>query len=130
MKTLSSDDVKLLQDALRNGLKDAAPGIGDRCETLIKQLEGATVVVDSQSPLLTIAESLELMEVGRKAIEDELIHWRDERLSSVNRRNGFCIRERDGTPSSIIRFGPEYGVGLALEKIAKHLEAKTTEVQA
>lgn len=49
----------------------------------------------------------EWLEVGRKAIEDALVEWRDERLSELNRANGCVIRERDGTPSNVIRFGPE-----------------------
>ena len=72
--------------------------------------------------LRKLAESPELLEVGRKAIEDALIEWRDSRLSCFTRNNGFVVKEKDGTPSHIIRFGPEHGLKVALEAIADHLE--------
>lgn len=75
--------------------------------------------------LLEIANNPELMEVGRLAIEDELISWRDSRLAEMGRRNGFVVSEADGTRSNIIRFGPETGIKIALKAIAKHLEEKT-----
>jgi hypothetical protein len=62
-----------------------------------------------------------LLEVGRQAIEDALVEWRDERLSTLNRANGFVIREKDGKESNIIRFGPEHGLRIALLAIAKAL---------
>ena len=73
--------------------------------------------------LTDIANNCELMEIGRKAIEDALIEWRDSCLSALGRGNGFVIREEDGTASKIIRFGPETGIRIALEAIAKHLAA-------
>jgi len=75
--------------------------------------------------LQEIAESQELMEVARKAIEDELIEWRDSRLSTFMRNNGLVIREKDGGDSSIIRFGSEVAVKIGLEAIDKHLKKST-----
>ena len=62
-----------------------------------------------------------LWEVARAAIEDQLIEWRDDRLSMPLRNNGFVVKEKDGTASSIIRFGPEDGVRIALLALADHL---------
>lgn len=74
--------------------------------------------------LKTIYESQELLEVGRKAIEDTLIDWRDNRLSEFPRGNGLVIREKDGSDSSIIRFGPETALMIGLIAIEKHLNEK------
>lgn len=69
-----------------------------------------------------LADDDALMEVGRKAIEETLVEWRDSRLSEFTRGNGLVIREKDGKESSIIRMGPEVGVKIALKAIADHLE--------
>ena len=63
----------------------------------------------------------ESLEIGRKAIEDMLVEWRDSRLSEFNRGNGLVIREKDGRDSSIIRFGPETAlrIGILAMKEAK-----------
>jgi len=65
-----------------------------------------------------VADNDELLEVGRKAIEDELIEWRDNRLSMFNRGNGLVVREKDGKDSSVIRFGPETALKIGLKAIA------------
>lgn len=76
------------------------------------------------SELRRIADDNELLEVGRKAIEDTLIEWRDSRLSEFMRGNGLVIREVDGKDSSIIRFGPETALRIGLKAIADHLEVR------
>ena len=63
--------------------------------------------------------SNELLEIGRKAIEDELVEWRDNRLSMFTRGNGLVIREKDGTESSMIRFGPETALRIGLKAMGK-----------
>lgn len=63
-----------------------------------------------------------LLEVGRKAIEDELVEWRDSGLSSLGRNNGFVIKSFKGESSSVIRFGAEIGLEIALTAIVEHLE--------
>jgi hypothetical protein len=73
--------------------------------------------------LREIINSDELLEVGRKAIEDELIIFRDRRIFML-RNNGFVCKEMDGRDSHIIRFGPEDGIRIALKAIIKHLESK------
>ncbi len=64
-----------------------------------------------------------LWEVARRAIEDRLVEYRDDRISMPLRNNGLVIKERDGQPSSVIRFGPEVGVRIALLALADHYEA-------
>jgi hypothetical protein len=71
--------------------------------------------------LKEIYEDPKLLEIGRRAIESELIEWRDSRRSQFSRANGLVIREKDGADSSIIRFGPEMALRIGLEAIAEHL---------
>lgn len=63
-----------------------------------------------------------LWDVARKAIEDQLIEYRDHGLMMPQRNNGFVIKFADSTPNSIIRFGPETGVRIALLALADHVE--------
>lgn len=72
--------------------------------------------------LRDLAKNPKLMEVGRKAIEDVLVEWRDMRTSEFTRGNGLVIREKDGSESSIIRMGSEVAVSIALKAIADHIE--------
>lgn len=71
--------------------------------------------------LKELADNGELLEVGRKAIEARLLEWRDERLSEPMRGNGLVVREKDGTPSDIIRFGPEVALNIGLRAIAEEI---------
>jgi hypothetical protein len=71
--------------------------------------------------LSDIAENEELLEVGRKTIEDTLVEWRDNRLSSFLRNNGLVIKEKDGTDSHVVRFGPETALRIGLRAIAERL---------
>lgn len=73
--------------------------------------------------LLKLAEDQELLEVGRKAVEETLIDFRDSRISQP-RGNGLVIREKDGTESSLIRLGPEDALRIALKAIHKHLTSR------
>ena len=71
-----------------------------------------------------LAEALEgedeqLLEVGRRAIEKLLIEWRDSRISEPMRGNGLVIREKDGTDSHIIRFGPETALRVGMKAMAE-----------
>lgn len=85
----------------------------------------------SLQPLILrrLAGDAELMEVGRKAVENELVEWRDN-TRFMPRNNGLTIRNRDGSESGIVRFGPEVGVAIALRAIAEHLETKAQNDQA
>lgn len=71
-----------------------------------------------------LANNEHLLEIGRKKIEATLIEWRDDRLSEPMRGNGLVVREKDGTPSDIIRFGPEMGLKIGLRAIASYLRTK------
>lgn len=51
--------------------------------------------------LLKVADSPDLLEVGRKAIENCLVEYRNARISEI-RSNGLVIRESDGTPNGIV----------------------------
>lgn len=65
-------------------------------------------------------------ERARKLVEDELVEWRDARRFTL-RNNGLAIKEADGTPSHVIRFGFELGWWLALEAEADRVEAGESE---
>ncbi len=71
--------------------------------------------------LLELADNNELLEVGRRAIELELIDWRDRRLFTL-RNNGLVIKEKDGTDSSIVRFGSEVALKIGLRAMHEHLD--------
>lgn len=71
--------------------------------------------------LKEIYENEELLEVGRKAIEDVLLQYRDYRISEFNRANGLVVREKDGSSSNIIRFGPETALKIGLKAIAEKI---------
>jgi len=68
-----------------------------------------------------ISDDDNLLEIGRKAIEDELVDFRDNRISMLGRGNGLVIREKDGKESSMIRFGPEDALRIGLKAIAKSI---------
>lgn len=72
--------------------------------------------------LNTIINNPELIEIARKAIEDEAIEMRDSRIGIINRANGIVVKEQDGSPSSIIRIPTDQAVIIALQAIAKHLD--------
>ena len=81
-----------------------------------------TLNAEQNRILEDIINSPELREIGRKAVEDELIQYRDCRISLMYRGNGLVIRESDGVSSSIIRMGMETALMIALKAIKKHLE--------
>ncbi len=76
--------------------------------------------------MMKIVDDAVLLEVGRKAIEDELVDWRDNRLSQFYRGNGLVIRESDGKDSSIIRFGPETALRIGIKAIAESIKESET----
>lgn len=76
-----------------------------------------------------IADDEALIEIGRRAIEQALVEWRDDRLSQI-RGNGLVICEVNGKPSSIIRFGPETALKIGLKAIAEALRALPREAPA
>ena len=56
-------------------------------------------------------------ETARQAVEKVLIEWRDTRISQPARGNGLVIREKDGTPSDVIRMGMETAMRIAVKAI-------------
>lgn len=72
--------------------------------------EQAAEIADAVRAYLTSDDTVERM---RKAIEDELIEWRDAQRFMVC-GNGFTVREKDGEPSPIIRFSTDVGLRIAL----------------
>jgi hypothetical protein len=83
----------------------------------------------NREELTALAGNPVLMEVGRRAVEDELTEWRDSRRFTL-RNNGLVIKEKDGNESSVIRFGPEAALRIALEAIASVSEEELAALQA
>lgn len=75
----------------------------------------------SSKALKEIAENPVLLEVARKAIEDALLDFRDDRIFTL-RNNGLVIKESNGEESSVIRFGSEVAMAIGLKAIAKFIE--------
>jgi len=71
-----------------------------------------------------IVNNSKLMEIGRKAIEDQLLLLRDARVSSFQRSNGLVICEPDGQKSHVIRMGTETALAIGLNAILYHLEGE------
>jgi hypothetical protein len=72
--------------------------------------------------LASVATDPVLLEVARKAIEDRLIDLRNSRIALVGRGNGLVVYEADGTPSRVIRLGPEDAVCVGLLAVIDHLK--------
>lgn len=56
------------------------------------------------------------------AVEDVLIELRDMRISVLDRANGFVVREKDATPSGIMRLGTRDGLRIAIEAYLDRVE--------
>lgn len=68
-----------------------------------------------------VVDNVELLEVGRKAVEDHLVMMRDSRLSIVGRNNGLVIKEADGSfDYPAIRLGTEEAIRIALIAMLEH----------
>jgi hypothetical protein len=48
------------------------------------------------------------------AVEDALVDFRDNRISTLGPRNGFVIYERDGQLSGVMRLGTRDGLRIAI----------------
>lgn len=69
-----------------------------------------------------LAGNEQMLEVGRCAIEQVLVEFRNNRISLLGRGNGLVIREKDGAGSAIIRLGPEDALRIGLRAIAAALK--------
>lgn len=49
------------------------------------------------------------------AIEDVLIEMRNARMFVIHPANGFVVKERDGTPSDVMRLGTRMGLSIAIK---------------
>lgn len=74
--------------------------------------------------LKEIADNEQLLEIGRRAIEEALVDYRDSRISELMRGNGLVIKEKNGADSSLIRFGPETALRIGLKAIHKELSKR------
>ena len=70
--------------------------------------------------IIEIANNPDLIEVGRKAVEDVLVDFRDSRISQI-RGNGLVIKEKDGGDSSVIRLGMEDALRIGLKAISESI---------
>lgn len=77
---------------------------------------------DKKKLLEEFAKDTGLLEIARKAVEDELLSRRDSRISLLFRGNGLVIREPDGKESALIRMGLEDALVIGLEAMAKSLD--------
>lgn len=68
-----------------------------------------------------VSVSSALIEAARLEVEKTLIEYRDARISEFMRGNGLVIREKDGKPSDVIRFGPETAIRIGLKAMCVHL---------
>jgi hypothetical protein len=64
-----------------------------------------------------------IWEVGRKAVEDQLIDMRNSNMFVLN-NNGLVIKNFDGTVSSTIRMSTEMAIKCALGAMAEELEKR------
>jgi hypothetical protein len=80
----------------------------------------------NKDELTALADDPILMEVGRRAVEDELVDFRDSGIF-ILRNNGLVIKGKDGSNSHIIRLSAVDAVRIALRAIA---DVSATEVAA
>ena len=98
--------VRILPQAPMKENNDPNRHVGDG--TMKKELDKAS-------------ENNQLLEIGRRAVEDALIDMRDSRMGMIGRGNGLVIREKDGSESSIIRIGTEQALAIGLKAMADSL---------
>lgn len=122
------DAVAAAADAMRrHGIELGSVGGQAYREHVACSVVAAVVPYIEAGLLKAIAEDEDLLEVARLAVEDKLVEWRDERRSMPFRNNGLTIRERDGSESGVIRFGPETAVRIGLRAIAAARVARGTQ---
>lgn len=92
----------------------------DDAEFVADALIASGAVIDAD----TLADDEALVEAARKAIEDELIDWRDEGRFMLC-GNGFTVREKDGSPSEIIRFRTDLGFRIGLRALTAALTERS-----
>lgn len=61
-------------------------------------------------------------EIGRAAVEAQLIELRDARIGLIGRNNGLVVKEKDGSDSNMIRMGPEMALDTAIKAMLEEFE--------
>ena len=69
--------------------------------------------------LQKIIDSPIYLETARKAVEDVLVEFRNNRIS-IQRNNGCAIREENGEASSVIRLSLEQVIQIGLKAIIEN----------
>lgn len=64
-----------------------------------------------------------MLQAAHIKLEDQLIDMRDSQMSVFPAANGMVVREKDGSPSDVIRIPTAMAVQIALEAIADKLES-------
>lgn len=83
---------------------------------------------DDAETLRRIAGDKELLyNVGRLAVEDVLIDFRDSGIYLLGRNNGLVVKHKDGTPSDGIRLTIEDALRLGMQAMADHLEKENED---
>ena len=72
-----------------------------------------------KASLQKIIDSPIYLETARKAVEDVLVDFRNNRIS-IQRNNGCAIREADGQVSSVIRLSIEQVIQIGLKAIIEN----------
>lgn len=65
----------------------------------------------------------EALEAARLHVEDVLVEWRNARMFVIA-GNGFVVRERDGSDSTIMRLSTRDGLRIGIRAYLAALEAK------
>lgn len=88
--------------------------------------EPGSYTPDIVAALRAIADDPDLMVAAHLAVEDHLVELRDSCMfiggPDSLPANGFVIREKDGSPSEIIRLGTKPGIRMALKAIADKIQ--------
>ena len=64
------------------------------------------------------------LEAARLSVETTLVEFRDNRIGMLNARNGFVIREADGTDSHVIRLTTRDGLRIGIIAYLKALDGE------
>lgn len=75
----------------------------------------------TKEELLKLSDDLEMLQVARQAIQDVLIDFRDRRISVLGLGSGMVIKEKDGTPSDLIRLTSIEVIRIGLKAMAEKL---------
>lgn len=72
--------------------------------------------------LRELADRPEMMTAAHLEIENQLIELRDSRITFGLHANGLVCKEKDGTPSDVIRMGTRMAIQQILRALADQLE--------